>query len=49
MKPITILEQIMTNFITYFLASILILLDDKVLSKGQPEEWQMGIQEAASP
>ena len=24
-------------------------LDDKVLSKGQPEEWQMGFQEAASP
>ena len=39
----------MTKFYTYFLATILMFLDDKVFSKGQPEEWQMGFQEAASP
>ena len=49
MKSITILLKIMTKFYTYFIATILMLLDDKVLSKGQPEEWQMGFQEAASP
>ena len=39
----------MTKFFTYFIATVLMFLDDKVLSKGQPEEWQMGFQEAASP
>ena len=39
----------MTKFYTYFIATILMFLGDKVLSKGQPEEWQMGFQEAASP
>ena len=48
MKPITILLKIMTKFYT-FLAAILFFLDNKVVAKGQPTEWQMGFQEAASP
>ena len=49
MQPITILNKIMTKLYTYFLAVILMLLDNIVFAKGQPTEWQMGFQEAASP
>ena len=39
----------MHNILFYFIAFFLTLTSDDIFAKGQPSEWQISFQEAASP
>ena len=39
----------MHNILFFFTTSLLLLIDKDAFSKGQPSEWQISFQDAASP